>query len=448
MNKEKDLLQNFKAFNTKKRLANRKKRCLLAVSGGIDSVVMCHLFYEAGYEFAIAHCNFNLRGAESDADEQLVNALAAKYKVDIFVKSFDTRGYAAEKNISIQLAARELRYAWFEEIRVAQHFDLIATAHHLNDNIETIIYNMVKGSGVRGLRGIPVRNGHIIRPMLFASRQQIEACQIENGLEFREDSSNADDKYTRNKIRHHLIPLMKEINPALEKTWGEKIELFTELEMLYEKEMTRSYKGLFLQRRGDVYIPILKLKKTKNAASILFEYLIDFGFNAMQVEDILGSLNSISGKQFISDKARLIKDRRFLILTQLANNDFTTQLIQRDDAEVKLPNAVLKLSVMPAGEVKILTDKSMAFIDVSKLVFPLVVRHWKQGDYFYPFGMKMKKKKLKKFFTDQKVSINEKETVWVVESDKKIVWVAGQRIDERFKVSPQTKEVLKVQLKS
>ena len=441
MNKQKDLLQKFTEFNRLKHLASRKKQCLLTVSGGMDSMVMCHLFHQAGYPFAIAHCNFNLRGAESDGDEDLVRAIAAKYKVEIFVKSFATKEYATQKNISIQLAARELRYAWFEELRRDWKLDLIATAHHLNDNIETIIYNLIKGTGIRGLRGIPIRQEHIIRPILFASREEIEAYQKQHQLAFREDSSNADDKYTRNNIRHNLIPLMKEINPSLEKTLGDKIELFTELEAMYDKQVDKPVKGLFLQRKDDIYIPILKLKKTKNAATILFEYLKDFGFNAEQVEDILANLDNISGKQFI------IKDRRFFILTQLAQKDFTAQLIRKEDAEVKLPNATLKLTTINKEQLKITADKNTAFIDVSKLEFPLIVRHWKQGDYFYPFGMKMKKKKLKKFFIDQKIALNEKETIWVIESNQKIVWVAGHRMDERFKVLPGTEEILRVQLK-
>jgi tRNA(Ile)-lysidine synthase len=447
MNKQKDLLQKFTEFNHDKHLANRKKKCLLTVSGGMDSMVMCDLFFRAGFPFAIAHCNFNLRGKESDGDEQLVKSLTKKYKVEVFTKSFATKEYVEQKNISIQLAARELRYAWFEELRKEKQLDLIATAHHLNDNIETIIYNLIKGTGIRGLRGIPVRHEHIIRPLLFASREEIAGYQKENALAFREDSSNADDKYTRNKIRHLLIPFMKEINPSLEKTFGDKIDLFTELEALYEKQVNKPVKGLFLQRKEDIYIPIAKLKKTKNAATILFEYLKDLGFNAEQVDDMLANLDSIPGKQFLTDKARIIKDRRFFILTQLSQKDFTTQLIQKDDTEIQLSNAHLKLSVVKREDLKISADKNLAFIDLAKLEFPLTVRHWKQGDYFYPFGMKMKKKKLKKFFTDQKVALNEKETIWVIESNQKIVWVAGHRMDERFKVGENTGEVLRVQLK-
>ena len=240
---------------------------------------------------------------------------------------------------------------------------------------------------------------------------------------------------------------MKEINPSLENTFGEKIDLFAQLETLYENQVSKASKQLFLPRQNDIYIPILKLKKTKNASTVLFEYLKQHGFGIEHVEDMLANLNNTPGKQFISDKARIIKDRQFFILTQLSEKNFTAQLINEKDTEVKLGDAKLKLTVTPAAKTKISADKNLAFLDKSKLQFPLIIRRWKQGDYFYPFGMKLKKKKLKKFFIDEKVPLNEKENIWVIESDKKIVWVAGYRIDERFKITPNTVEVLKMQLK-
>ncbi len=444
MNKKKPLVQKFVEFNAIKRLANAKKKTLLTVSGGMDSVVMCALFNEAKFPFAIAHCNFQLRGKESDADEQLVKQLGGKYGVEVFVKKFDTKHYAEGKSISIQLAARELRYTWFEEMRKEKEFDLIATAHHLNDNIETILFNLTKGTGIRGLRGIPLRQGNIVRPLLFASREEIETYQQQNNLEFREDSSNADDKYTRNKIRHNIIPLLKEINPSLENTFADKIELFTELEKMYEKEMKKAASQLFLQRGSDIYIPILKLKKTKNASSVLFEYLKDYGFNSEQIEDMLTAVDAEAGRQFLSISARIIKDRQFFILTKLADKDSSIHYIEEGDKEVKLGEKKLQITNY---ELQITKDKDTAYLDKSKLEFPLIARRWREGDYFYPFGMRMKKKKLKKFFTDEKIPLNEKENIWVIESNKKIVWVVGYRIDERFKVTDATKEVLKLQIK-
>jgi tRNA(Ile)-lysidine synthase len=444
MNKKKALVQKFVEFNAAKRLANAKKKTLLTVSGGMDSVVMCALFNEAKFPFAIAHCNFQLRGKESDADEQLVKELGGKYGVEVFVKKFDTKHYAEGKRVSIQLAARELRYTWFEEMRKEKEFDLIATAHHLNDNIETILFNLTKGTGIRGLRGIPLRQGNIVRPLLFASRQEIESYQQQNKLEFSEDSSNADDKYTRNKIRHNIIPLLKEINPSLENTFADKIELFTELETMYEKQMRKAFTQLFLPRGSDIYIPILKLKKTKNASSVLFEYLKDYGFNSEQIEDMLTAVDAEAGRQFLSISVRVIKDRQFFILTKLADKDSSIHYIQEGDKEVKLGGKQLEII---GDKLKIISDRNSAYMDKSKLEFPLVARRCREGDYFYPFGMRMKKKKLKKFFTDEKIPLNEKENIWVIESNKKIVWVVGYRIDERFKVTDATKEILKLQIK-
>ncbi len=444
MNKNKTLLQKFIEFNAQKRMANAHKRTLLAVSGGMDSVVMCHLYHKAGFPFGIAHCNFKLRGEESDADEKFVLELGKKYGIKVFIKTFETEKYATQKNISIQVAARELRYQWFEELRNKEKYRLIATAHQLNDNIETIFYNLIKGTGIRGLRGIPVRQGNIIRPMLFASREEIENYLKSEKLTFREDSSNQSDKYTRNKIRHHLIPLMKEINPSLEVTLSEKIELFTQLEHLYEKQTGKNSNQLFLKRASDIYIPIAKLKKTSNAADVLYEFLKDYGFNGEQVQDMLATINETAGKQFISSKARVIKDRRFFILTHLPEKDFTIKLIEEKDSEVKLDSASLKITGV--SNPKITADTSTAFIDKSKLLFPLTIRRWKAGDYFYPIGMGMKKKKVKKFLTDEKVPLHQKENCWVIESGERIVWLVGYRLDERFKVTESTKDVVKMKL--
>lgn len=454
MNHRRTLLQKFVEYNRQKHLGSSKKKTLLTVSGGVDSVVMCDLFHSARFPFSVAHCNFQLRGKESDADEKYVAALAGKYGAEFFVKKFDTQKYADEKNISIQLAARELRYEWFNELlensrlKKGKEFSNIATAHHLNDNIETILFNLTKGTGIRGLRGIPVKQGKIIRPLLFASRQEIETYQHEHQLEFREDSSNCDDKYTRNKIRHHVIPLLKEINPSLEETLADKIALFTDLEVLYEREVKKSVAQLFLQRGNDIYIPILKLKKTTNASHILFEYLRQFDFNSAQVEDILASIDAESGKQFLSSTARIIKDRRFFILTELQKVNSSVQFISEEKGEIQIgENQIIFQSNIESLKSEISKSKSVALLDKKKLAFPLLVRPWKAGDYFYPFGMRMKKKKLKKFFTDEKVPLHEKEKVWVVESNKKIVWVAGYRIDERFKLTASTTEIFKMQLK-
>jgi tRNA(Ile)-lysidine synthase len=446
VNHQLSFTENFLLFNKENLLASQRKRTLLAVSGGVDSVAMCELFYLSKFPFEIAHCNFGLRGDESNADEEFVKSLAAKYKVEFHVKHFETEQYSIDKRVSTQMAARDLRYAWFEELSVSRNLKLIATAHHLNDSIETVLYNIAKGTGIRGLGGIPVRNGNIIRPLLFATRQQIESFSKEHNLNVREDSSNASDKYIRNKIRHHVVPLFKEINPAFENTMRSNIEHFKEAAQLYNRQITKESKQIFLQRNADVYIPVLKLRKIKNAASVLFEYLKEYDFSASQVEDILSCLDAEPGKQFLTDKARVIKDRRFFILTPLSETagvHFATP-----NTEVVISSTQrLDFKLMENDSLKIGTDNHLAYLDTSQIKFPLTVRRWKAGDYFYPFGMGMKKKKLKKFFTDLKIPLHEKEKIFVVESENKILWVCGQRIDERFKVSPETKQVLKIELK-
>ncbi|MCW5907726.1 MAG: tRNA lysidine(34) synthetase TilS [Chitinophagales bacterium] len=444
MNKQKTLLQRFTEYNAANRMPSAKKRTLLTVSGGLDSVVMLDLFSKAAFPFAIAHCNFQLRGDEADADEAFVKDLGDKYQVPVFVKRFDTKAYAEEFKLSIQLAARELRYKWFEELRQQHKFKLVATAHHLNDNIETILYNFTKGTGLRGLRGIPARQGNVVRPLLFASREEIEKYADENKLAYREDSSNAEDKYTRNKIRHHIVPLLKEINPSLEKTIGEKIELLSEIEALYESRQRKVSRQLFLPKGSDIYIPLLKLKKMPHASSILYEYLKDFGFTSSQVDDMLSVIDEPAGKQFITDRARVIKDRRFFILTQLPEQDVTVKLIEKGDSEVSFNNFQFSIATVQLPVVIEHPSPQTEFVDSSKLEFPLLLRQWKAGDYFYPVGMGMKKKKVKKFLTDLKLPLHEKEKVLVLESNQKIVWVVGYRLDERFKIIPQTKQAHKL----
>lgn len=434
-------------------MASAQKRTLLAVSGGADSVVMCDLFSKAGYKFAIAHCNFQLRGEEANADEQFVKELGSRYGVEVYTIRFDTNQYGEEHKLSIQLAARQLRYNWFEELRKEHKLKLVATAHHLNDNIETIIYNLAKGTGIHGLRGIPHRQGHIIRPLLFATREEIEAYIKENNLSYHEDSSNASDKYTRNKIRHNIIPLLKEINPSLEKTMGDKIELLNEVEELYEERLRKVSRQLFLPRGGDVYIPLLKLKKTAHASTILYEYLKGFGFTPAQVEDMLSVIDEAPGKQFVTEQARVIKDRRFFILTKLQEENTTVVQINEGDEKVRITNYELQIeyNAQLTSDIQHRTsDKKQSpvteYINASKLEFPLLLRKWKAGDYFYPIGMGMKKKKVKKFLTDLKLPLNEKENVWVLESNQRIVWVVGYRLDERFKVEGEGKDVVKLSL--
>ena len=419
------------------------KRLLLAVSGGIDSCVLAEAFHQMGLDFGIAHCNFQLRGEDSNVDELLVKKLAAKYSVPLYTVRFDTEQYVEQKKVSIQVAARELRYGWLEEMRATHKYDYIATAHHLNDNIETVVHNFIKGTGIKGLRGMQRKYGKIIRPLLEVSKADIEAFQKDHTLNYSEDSSNSSDKYTRNKIRHHLLPLIEQINPGFERGFVERLKIFTEIEELFEKRMNRVEKQLFLKRGADVYIPIKLLMKQSNRRSLLFEYLKPHGYNATLVDDILDGLQRDAGKQFLTASARLIKDRQFLILTTY-KNDFTFIHVQVDDKEIMLSNCKIQLRIEDADTVTIKKDKSYAYLDADKLEFPLLLRNWKMGDYFYPFGMKLKKQKVSKYFKDHKIPVHEKERVWILESNQKLAWLVGERIDERYKVTERTKKVLKI----
>ncbi len=444
------LLQKFIEFNSAHRLASARKRTLLAVSGGLDSVVMVHLFKMAGFPFAIAHSNFQLRGHASDGDEEFVKHLANQLDVEFYSKRFETEQYVNENSVSVQLAARELRYKWFEELfdgakKSDSEYANIATAHHLNDCIETVLLNLTRGTGIRGLRGIPERNGHIIRPLLFATRNELEEFARENKIEHREDSSNATDKYARNKIRHHVIPVLKELNPSLESTFASNLHHFTELEELYNHRQRKWSRNLFVVKGDEVFIPIAKLKVTPHASSVLYEHLKEYGFNPSQIEDIIAAVDAQPGTLFCSASHRIIRDRKFFIVSPVTTHTSTIVVVEAETESVSVSNHSFSISRWNVADVKIKPVKKVAYLDADLVTFPLVIREWRAGDYFYPFGMNMKKKKLKKFFTDEKIPLHEKEKILVIENNSKVLWVCGYRIDERFRVTDKTKSVLKIE---
>lgn len=439
-------LKKFQQFVTQKKFNLTRKRVLLAVSGGADSAALAAVFYQAKLRFEIAHCNFQLRGEEADNDEAFVRELAKKYNVPFHLIKFDTKIFAEEKKISIQQAARELRYEWFEKIRSEHKLDLIATAHHADDQAETILYQFIKGTGLRGLRGILAKRDRIIRPLLFAKKTDILFFLKEHNLLFRTDSSNVENKYARNKIRLEIMPKILEINPNFSDTILAQSAIYEELELLYNRTILKQRERLFIEKGNEFYIPILKLKKTTNAQTVLYEFLKDFGYNSEQVSSIFDSLNGISGKQFFSPTHRVIKDRTHLILSEKRNISFTQILLEQNEipTTLNLSNTTILCEIKNIQDVKIKADSHFAFLDFDTLEFPLRFRLWRPGDYFYPFGMKMKKKKVSKFFKELKLNIAEKEQIWIVESNQKIVWVAGQRIDERFKITNKTQRVLQL----
>lgn len=447
----------------------KNDRLVLAVSGGVDSIVLTDLFYKAGFNFVIAHCNFQLRGEESGRDEQFVRSLQEKYEAKVLVKSFDTKEYAEQNKISIQEAARELRYEWFNELVNGQWamvneqeargneseeknihhspFTIqLATAHHANDNIETLLINFFRGTGIGGLHGIPARQGKIIRPLLFAKREEIIAYANKNNLHWVDDSSNASDKYTRNFFRLQIIPSVKEVFANVEDNLLNNIERFKETEFLYNQAIQQHLKKLCEQKGNEVHIPVLKLQKSEPLNTIVWEIIRAYHFHAAQVEEVKKLFGAENGSYISSSSHRIIKNRNWLIIAPLQTEATQNILIEEGKKKIIFENGVLLIETFSTSNIQLPTSNIIATLDAGEIKFPLLLRKWKQGDYFYPLGMK-KKKKLAKFFIDQKLSKTEKEKVWVLEMNKKILWIIGYRIDERFKIKASTKEVLRVTLK-
>ncbi|OWY24206.1 tRNA lysidine(34) synthetase TilS [Sphingobacteriales bacterium UPWRP_1] len=426
-------------------LVQKNNRLLLAVSGGVDSVVMCHLMQESNMQFGIAHCNFGLRGAGSDADEAFVQKLAAQYNVPFYSVQFNTLHFATQNKVSVQMAARALRYDWLEDIRQQNGYTFIATAHHQNDIAETMLLNLAKGTGLAGLHGIAAKSGKIVRPMLLFSKVQIEHFAQTENLPFRTDESNAQTKYVRNKIRHLVIPALKEINPALEETFYQNAQRFSEIEQVYLSGIEYYRKKLFQGPEKERLISIGRLLKIKPLQTVLYELLKPYHYNAAQVAQIIETLTNTPGKVFYSTTHQLIKDRKFLILSEKTEKDTTYTLIEKDAAAVEKTGMQLQFSYHNPDGFVIDTGNNIASLDAGKMEFPLLLRRWKNGDYFYPYGMNMKKKKLKRFFTDLKLSLVQKEAAWILTDNRgRICWVIGYRPDERFAITPKTKEICRI----
>ena len=439
---------------------------LLAVSGGVDSVVLCDLAYRAGINFVIAHCNFQLRNEESTRDESFVRNLGEIYGKQVLVKHFDTNSYAEQHKKSTQLAARELRYAWFNQLlqstisstdhgngKEADHNkivvtnhgitpSLIVTAHHANDSIETLLMNFLKGTGISGLHGIlPVQN-KVFRPLLVFYKEELLYYATQHNLKYVEDSSNLADKYSRNYIRQHIMPPLKALYPGVEHNLLSNIERFKEAEILFRQSVDQHKKKLLEFKDHEVHIPVLKLGKTIPLRTIVYEIIKDYAFTASQVNDVINLLESDSGKYVASATHRIIKNRKWFIISPVKTEQAANILIEENDVSVPFSRSILTIQKqLIDGNFKLPASPLIACLDMVEITYPLLLRKCKQGDYFYPLGMK-KKKKLSRFFIDQKLSKSAKENVWVLEMNKKIVWVIGHRIDDRFKVKPASKNIL------
>jgi tRNA(Ile)-lysidine synthase len=417
------------------------KKLLLATSGGLDSMVMVHLFQNLKCEIALAHCNFQLRGLESFGDQNFVQEYAETNEIPLFVTQFDTQAFANDYKLSTQVAARDLRYNWFYELLETENYDYVLTAHHADDNLETFLINLSRGTGLEGLVGIPEQNDKIMRPLIPFSREDIANYAKENNIQWREDSSNASDKYLRNKIRHDLVPLLKELNPQFIESFQKTQSYLQESQAMVEDASIMIYQQVAKQDGEDIYFDLNQLKRLPNYKSYLYQWLNEFGFSAW--DDIYNLVESQSGKQVFSAEFRLLKDREFIILSPI--NFEEEQLEYFIEKEVKEVNIPLNLTFCKVSDISVTTNTAI-FVDEDKLEFPLVLRRWNEGDYFQPFGMEGKSKKLSKLFKDEKLSLIEKENSWILCSNNRIVWVVGLRQDNRFRIDNTTQNLLKIQL--
>lgn len=445
-----DLLELYKQ-NWKKQfrhLSTNNCHLILAVSGGVDSVVLTDLVFKAGFNFTIAHCNFQLRGAASNSDEQFVRSLGEKYNKEVLVKHFATQEYVDNKKVSIQVAARELRYSWFAELITNYKLQItnykLLTAHHADDNIETVLMNIFRGTGISGLHGILPVQENTIRSLLFANKASIIEYAQQQNLSWVEDASNATDKYSRNFFRHHVIPLVKEVYQNADENILANIERWKEIEQVYNQGIEATKLKLVEYKGNEVHIPVLKLQKQQPLNTITYELVKDFGFTAAQVNDVLQLLSAENGKFVASATHRIIRNRNWLIIAPVKSTEAMNILIEENEQSINFENGCIEIS-MKEDVSTVSEDANLVQLDYTKIQFPLILRKWKAGDYFYPLGMQ-KKKKVSRFLIDKKLSATQKEKIWVIESNQRIIWVVGQRIDNRFKITASTKQVLQLRL--
>jgi len=435
-------MQNiFLRYIEKNRLIRESDRILAAISGGIDSMVMADLMLKSGYLSGVAHCNFDLRGKESDGDEEMVRKYALKHRIPFYSVRFNTKEYAKKNGISIEMAARDLRYNWFENIRTKHGYDRIAVAHNLNDNIETLLLNLIRGTGIAGLSGMKPLTGYIIRPLLFATRHSIlEYCR-KNRITYREDSTNTDTRFTRNKIRHKVIPLMKEINPSIESTLNETVGRLGGVNDIVSVFIAEASELLLVEREKNLIVNIRMLEPYRNNETVMFELFRPFGMTGSLLKDFQKVISGRTGGQLFTGTHRLFKNRNEIVITQNPTEVDRISSITSVTVMKRSPFIESSKVISIEKEFKINPGPEMAYLDLQKIVFPVIIRKWRSGDFFYPFGMSQKKK-LSDYFIDRKYSRLQKEETYIMESDGKIVWIIGERIDNRFRITKSTKKAL------
>lgn len=438
------MLKLFQEHIARQQLCKTTDKILLAVSGGIDSMVMLHLFHSSGYKISVAHCNFQLRGTASNDDETFVKQTCHQMQVPFFSTSFNTNNYAAEHGISIQMAARDLRYAWFHEILANGDFDQLATAHHLNDSVETVFLNLIHGRGIDGLTGIAVKNKKIIRPMLFALKDEIEKFAIASSILWRDDASNQTDDYARNQIRHAVLPVLMKLNANLEHTVQRSMEKnLGALELLQwgvEKFESTHVVG---HASGKVMIRKTSLSSFQHPGSVLYELVKKYLFSLEQCHSIIKSLHGQVGKSFFSSSHALVIDRTDLIITE---NLLPIDEIQIHKGQQEVIAGRWKLELVETSMVSPLNEQEVVVLDADQIRYPVMWRKWREGDSFYPLGMQHKKK-VSDFLIDRKVARNDKDLVMVLESAGEIFWVVGHQISNRFKITPETKRAIRLTIK-
>jgi len=432
--------QKVQTYIQKHQLLTQKGRIIVGVSGGTDSVVLLKLLLSLGYDCIIAHCNFHLRNDESDRDELFVRNLAKELKVPNYFIDFETTKYAEEHKISIEMAARDLRYAWFYELLYRHDAQAIAVAHHLDDSIETMLMNLVRGTGLKGLTGIQPRNHKVVRPLLCCSRLEIETYLVRHDLDHIEDSTNAGVNYQRNKFRNEVFPLLEQINPSVRQTLYESLNRFEGNLIIYQQAIDKIVQEIIQQKNGLVLMDIDLIKKQAHIPTVMYELLHSYNFSPSLIEQITDKLDGESGKVFFSDTHRLLKDRKYLVLSLIEENTIDEYCIEEDDTVIELPFQMKISKQIITPDFGISKELNRVHVDTAKIVFPLKIRRWKEGDTFFPFGM-TQQKKISDFFINNKLSLLEKEHSWILESNNEVVWIIGQRLDNRFRVTKETTEV-------
>ncbi|MGB1042708.1 MAG: tRNA lysidine(34) synthetase TilS [Tenacibaculum sp.] len=437
-------MKNFAKHITNNFSFFKEKKLLIAISGGIDSVVLTHLLHSLKLNIALAHCNFQLRKNESDLDEAFIIKLGKQLNLKTFTTQFDTKNYAKQHKQSTQIAARELRYNWFQKLCNEHQYDYVLTAHHADDNLETFLINLSRGTGLEGLTGIPVVNGNIVRPLLNFSREEIKEFAIKNNLFWREDASNAETKYLRNKLRHDVIPVLKELNPQFLKAHIKTTEFLKQSQQIVV-DKTKEISVKTLTREGDlVKINISELLKLSNPKAYLYQLLKEYKFT--EWNDVYNLIYAQSGKKVSTNSFSLLKDRDFLLLLP------TDKKKTPDNESIIISNKITRITnpinlLFENVHNKAIIDKNSIYLDKNLLVYPLVIRKWKAGDFFFPTGMRGKKK-ISKYLKDEKVSVFDKENIWLLcSNNNEIIWVVGKRQDRRFIASNKTTQLLRITIK-